>query len=123
MSEFLEKFRSSGDLEKTPEMCQLAVKTEPRCLRYVPEGFKTSEMCELAVEKLPVLIAVVPEHLRSESMCLRVIEKLGAYTNYVSFIPKHLQTVDFFKKVLKVCPRSFHYFPEEFRVATQSYLA
>ena len=50
---------------KTQEMCDEAVRMEPRSLAYIPDRFKTEEMCNKAVRREPYTLSHVPDHFKT----------------------------------------------------------
>ena len=97
-----------NDVWEIGEFCKYAVEKKGMLLEFVPENLRTKEICEIAVnnyeeEDYRCPLQFVPEDFRTEKICNVVIRNHPDISESLDYIPKHLQTVDFFMKLIEDC--------------------
>ena len=68
---------------KTEELCEIAVKENPKAFQYVPEDMISQELCESVVKDNGWNLQYVPFNHRTEEICSIAVEKDGHALRYV----------------------------------------
>ena len=96
----------------TPEMAQLAVKTDPSCLQFVPDRMKTSEMCVEAVEKDWMNMRFVPENMRNKPLC-EIAMNFSIHAQQL--VPEKWKTLEMYVNAMRKDGMNLQYVPEKFK--------
>jgi len=96
---------------KTPELCRLAVENDRSAIESVPDELRTPELCYLAMEKDGWMLFYVPEKLKTPEMCRLAVENCGWALQYV---PDQLKTPEMCISAMKNAP-VFRFVPKELR--------
>ena len=78
---------------KTQEMCDEAVRIEPRSLAYVHDRLKTENICNEAVQKDTYTLDDVPDHLKIQKICDEAMRENPAAFFLSLIILKHKKCV------------------------------
>ena len=94
----------------TPELCWAAVNADGGTFHYIPEDFKTEELCLLAFEREPFNLDKIPERYLTHDLCLRAAKHSGYL---LDDMPKRFRTKDVCLSALKSVGSYLQYVPEE----------
>ena len=95
----------------TPELCWLAVENDRSAIASVPDELKTPELSRLAVEKYGLMLYHIPENMITPEMCRLAVENDGWALQYV---PDQLKTPEMCLSAVKNGP-VFRFVPKELR--------
>ena len=119
---------------KMQEICNEAVRIEPRSLKFVPGHLKTLEMCEKPVEDETGVLEFVPDNLNTKEMCERdnkegpwqlgcvpdhfKTQKLSneAVRNRPYLILFHLRAQEMCNAIMRNNPIGFFFIPDHFKI-------
>ena len=100
-------------IDKTPELCRVAVGKDPFMLKHVPEHLMTPQLCLITVTIDGRFLYLVPERFRTAAICNAATENTILALKYV---PKNLVTGRMAAIVIEKEKYSLMgYIPDEFK--------
>ena len=100
---------------KSPELCELAVKSHGFALAYVPKELRTPELCELAIKGVLGQggnLQFAPYELRTQELCEIAVKDKGYALEHV---PEELKTLEMCEYAVSRDGYNLEFVPNEFR--------